>query len=497
MPQRRAHYHARRRGEPVNAAPSVERRIVTFVTSLATPDTSGDDIKTTFSDSLEQDHGELELGDQAASSTSSLPSAILASTITGSAGGALFTESVTSSSSESLASETSTSTSPSATKASETSSASATSSSSSSSGGSMDVAVKAGIALAVLGGLLIVLGIAYFFIMRRRKQIDEQQRQAAADEKLNGSIEDGPPPPTPAKPPRLSLRPMTGLFTAFSSPGQGELRAGSKSPAAMARAPVASAWDRAMTSESQTDHNPFGSGAERVREEPGTPKNPMTPISEASTHFASPQQGAGLTPAPRGVSALTTDTGSIPRMSGITMDSATVPPLLTRHLQVSPCGSADVSPIESEASFPVGQAMSTSEPVPAGSFTSTTASGGALTIERQLSERRQSVRKENVPAPLDLTLPPKLPAVPPSPSGTEFSFQEVDPEQSPIPSTSAAEIAAAGGPANSTVHRVQLDFNPTLDDEMGLQAGQLVRLLHEYDDGWVSVFRKSLPDHPN
>ena len=35
------------------------------------------------------------------------------------------------------------------------------------------------------------------------------------------------------------------------------------------------------------------------------------------------------------------------------------------------------------------------------------------------------------------------------------------------------------------VHRVQMDFRPNMDDELELSAGQLVRLLHEYDDGWV------------
>lgn len=39
------------------------------------------------------------------------------------------------------------------------------------------------------------------------------------------------------------------------------------------------------------------------------------------------------------------------------------------------------------------------------------------------------------------------------------------------------------GPLN--VHRVQLDFAPSMDDELELRQGQLVRMLHEYDDGWV------------
>lgn len=102
--------------------------------------------------------------------------------------------------------------------------------------------------------------------------------------------------------------------------------------------------------------------------------------------------------------------------------------------------------------------------------------------------RKQSVRKD-VPKPLDLTLPPPLSAVPPSPAGTEFSVSSMSPGQSPGPSASAAAIAAAGGPQKSAVHRVQLDFKPTLEDEMGLRAGQLVRLLHEYDDGWALCIR--------
>lgn len=51
--------------------------------------------------------------------------------------------------------------------------------------------------------------------------------------------------------------------------------------------------------------------------------------------------------------------------------------------------------------------------------------------------------------------------------------------------TSVASGYLANGSPPSNVHRVQLDFKPSMDDELGLTAGQLVRLLHEYDDGWV------------
>lgn len=100
-------------------------------------------------------------------------------------------------------------------------------------------------------------------------------------------------------------------------------------------------------------------------------------------------------------------------------------------------------------------------------------------VGRQASMRGDRTRR------IDLTLPD--PIGPPSPAGTEFSMSSVTPGSGPGPASSgAAAIAAAGGPKNTAVHRVQLDFKPSLEDEMELKAGELVRLLHEYDDGWVS-----------
>lgn len=88
------------------------------------------------------------------------------------------------------------------------------------------------------------------------------------------------------------------------------------------------------------------------------------------------------------------------------------------------------------------------------------------------------------PSPIDLTK--KAPfAGPPSPAQTEFSVSSDSGSPNQGASASGAAIAAAGGPINSAVHRVQLDFKPSMDDELELRAGQLIRLLHEYDDGWV------------
>ncbi|KAK6515710.1 hypothetical protein TWF281_004301 [Arthrobotrys megalospora] len=49
---------------------------------------------------------------------------------------------------------------------------------------------------------------------------------------------------------------------------------------------------------------------------------------------------------------------------------------------------------------------------------------------------------------------------------------------------------ATGGPnSSSPVHRVMVDFKPSMADELELRAGEVVRLLHEYDDGWALCIR--------
>ncbi|KAJ5490883.1 hypothetical protein N7539_002450 [Penicillium diatomitis] len=59
---------------------------------------------------------------------------------------------------------------------------------------------------------------------------------------------------------------------------------------------------------------------------------------------------------------------------------------------------------------------------------------------------------------------------------------------------SAGAVAAAVAPSPvppgpDNVHRVQMDFTPSADDELELRAGALVRMLHEYDDGWALCVR--------
>lgn len=82
---------------------------------------------------------------------------------------------------------------------------------------------------------------------------------------------------------------------------------------------------------------------------------------------------------------------------------------------------------------------------------------------------RGASKRENRPQQLDLT---KVPPVSAPAASTDVPL-----------SAGGASIAAAGGPQNSTVHRVQLDFKPSMEDELELKAGQLIRKLMDYDDG--------------
>ncbi|KAI1470504.1 uncharacterized protein F4812DRAFT_268128 [Daldinia caldariorum] len=276
-------------------------------------------------------------------------------------------------------------------------------------------AAKAGIAIGVLGGVLVVGLLIWFLFARRRKQLDQQEIENEKADTSNRRVSILSTQ-TSATAPQLSLRPVTTeIMPTFS-----ERRSSKGAALALAMGGAAvkpgnanqSLWERPGSSNTNSPENPFGNNAERA----------YTPTEQQPNPFDNPENIVGV--------AKTTD---------------------------SPPGS---SPAASAATLSV-----------------VTAAGTSLT-------RKASTRKE-APAPLDLTMS----AGPPSPAETEFSIHSVAPGQSPGPSRSAAAIAAAGGPSATAVHRVQLDFKPTLEDEMELRAGQLVRLLHEYDDGWSLCIR--------
>lgn len=76
-------------------------------------------------------------------------------------------------------------------------------------------------------------------------------------------------------------------------------------------------------------------------------------------------------------------------------------------------------------------------------------------------------------------------------TGNSESSGLVSPTGSGFVDVGAAAVGAAAGAAAlmNPVHRVQMDFKPSMGDEIELRGGALVRLLHEYDDGWALCTR--------
>lgn len=102
-----------------------------------------------------------------------------------------------------------------------------------------------------------------------------------------------------------------------------------------------------------------------------------------------------------------------------------------------------------------------------------------------------------VPFPTsDFPAPPSIKApsesVPPSPAWTEDLPASPGPAPAGPPPVAGAIVdprSNSPAPPQNNVHRVQLDFKPSMQDELDLHAGQLVRMLHEYDDGWALCIR--------
>ncbi|KAG5929273.1 hypothetical protein E4U53_002477 [Claviceps sorghi] len=116
------------------------------------------------------------------------------------------------------------------------------------------------------------------------------------------------------------------------------------------------------------------------------------------------------------------------------------------------------------------------------------AAGAAGSAAAGVLARKASMRSSGR-RPVDLAVDSVLTPVPGSPADTESSMAPLNPGSAAWQSKGAAAIAAAGGSHISNIHRVQLDFKPSLEDEMEMKAGELVRLLHEYDDGWALCIR--------
>lgn len=303
----------------------------------------------------------------------------------------------------------------------------------------MSGGAKAGLAIGIILAIGALLG-AVFFLYRRKKNQVAQQKEF--DEKA--AMREGPLPPPPAAgaapsirtnrtmstAPRLSLRPVTQFSPTF---GENRKSGGNLLNIAAATSPSnnkaspdtpRSPWERPGAANAAAPIvNPF-SDPDSPQNSPPSPQNPFG--NDASHSPTTPQSALPLTPHPMDDMANTVAANAAPMAM---------------------------------AAAPIA--------------------------------RKEIARKE-VPAPptaQEILAPPSLnvDAAPPSPAWTEDIPASPGPAPSGPPPMAVAGGSAIGpAAAPNNVHRVQLDFKPSMQDELGLRAGQLVRMLHEYDDGWVS-----------
>lgn len=293
----------------------------------------------------------------------------------------------------------------------------------------MSGGAKAGLAIGIILVVALLLGLLFFCFRHRRKQANEDyvkadDEKAAYMEGLKRS-QSVTSTRTTATAPRLSLRPITQFMPDMATRGKAT---SSVTPAAASGAVGGAVVGAAASKDTNDPENPFGNHAEVSRKSQGPSEKEIgLPIQNnaAENPFGT---NAEILPQTDDLATL-----SMP-------DNAVPAPLRVR------------TPTPEASSIAGGAAV-------AG------AAGGLAAAK--------FAARHNAPKPLHLVSKGSISPAASSPAVSEFS------------QTSVAPAAMVNGPPPSNVHRIQLDFKPSMDDELGLRAGQLVRLLHEYDDGWV------------
>ncbi|KAF2788946.1 hypothetical protein K505DRAFT_366042 [Melanomma pulvis-pyrius CBS 109.77] len=294
----------------------------------------------------------------------------------------------------------------------------------------MSGGAKAGLAFGILVVIGALLGAVLFVYHRKKKQI-----AAAKLDDEKASMRSAPPPPPPqVKPAAPSIRTQRTMSTAPRlslrpvtqfSPTFGEHR---KSGGNLLN--VAAAGGAA----SQSRGSPSPDRPSSSWERPGA--------GNAANPFNDPQQRSSSPQNPFGNNAAIDSLGSSPST-----------PQSANHPNGYPSDFANPAPAIAAAA-----AMSTAP-----------------------------MARREVPSP-----PSIRETIPPSPSWTE----DIPASPGPAP-TGPPPVAVAGGNVNgpapapvvNNVYRIQLAFKPSMQDELELTAGQLVRMLHEYDDGWALCVR--------
>ena len=355
------------------------------------------------------------------------------------------------------------------------------------SGGGISPGATAGIVISVL--LIVGALLAGAFFYSRKKRRDRQGIARLNDEKSDdatgrtGPAVPPPPPPMTSSPsvrtartasnaPRLSLRPLTAFVPILSSDGKvngNQLEMQSPfSPSASKETPNRDQPPSPLSASPPTDAvslgqaandpaNPFGNHAEPINKSPTSDRSLIAPPVPV------PVLMPGVAPTPAPAPLADAASPSRPTLQG---------PLKTDSVSLM----SGMLPAGAN-----GSQVSLATP-PNGSVTPTNAGpdrGMAAAIAARSSPAAPDRPFAAPPKPLSVHSAVSVPLALGSPARADFGD-----------SGSIVSDGSGASPARAQLHnnvyRVQMDYAPAMEDELDIRAGQMIRLLHEYDDGWVS-----------
>ena len=415
-------------------------------------------------------------------------------------------------------------------------SSSSSSASSGSSDGGMSTGAKAGIAIGVLAGIGLIAALLLFFIGRKKKQRKQEQTRDMDEKKTFGAsrnainMKNTPPINTSGPAPRLSIRPMSrNLLGDFGFGGANRRSAGNMLNTVAESGPRGASPAAQNRARAPAD-NPFAD-----------PKNPFAdpersaPAMGVPPKRAAPAMAPLQPPAPQNNDRIAF-TGSWPAApAGYDATPSAPQPLAPKpkNLPIAPMSKPDDLPIM--GTTPSLGSSSSGLGASAALGGAALASGAAAAVmaskkhdraDQQRPEQRhpeqhrpeqhrpeqrrpeqypeqhrpeqhrpeplqQSRERPTEPERLESNAPPQGPARDLASAPSPAFAGPGAPLASPNPSLASSAASQQGG----NVYRVLMDFVPSMDDELDLKTGQLVRLLHEYDDGWVSYFPQPILPH--
>jgi hypothetical protein len=308
------------------------------------------------------------------------------------------------------------------------SASSATASAQPSSSGGLSGGAKAGLAIGIIVGIGLLASMVLFWLHKKR----QQQQESLAQDDNEKSLPTGPPPAVNRPPMTQPTGPPVNQFSpnpdATRAAGGNPLATGALGAGVGAAAGAAAA--RNLTSNGGIER-PYNG---RAHAPPQNISAQQNPFKDPVNPFASPADAPSALPAaPNNHPPSATNT--------------------VRELVPSPV--SPVSPVS--LSGPQSGA-------PAAGLAAGVAAGAAAMAASKTANN--SPTQQRMPSP---------------------EYREASGSPGFAGAGSRPQSPAGAAPYTSNVHRVQMDYIPTMSDEIELRVGQLVRLLRVYDDGWVCV----------